>query len=193
MKKLSIIAATAFSAMLFSVSVMAQSTWKLDKAHSKLGFSITHLSVSDVDGSFKSIDGTITTKGADLTGATVDFSADAASITTDNDARDKHVQGPDFMDVTKFTTVTFKSTSVTKRTASTYVIVGQLTLHGVTKTVTLDAFVRMGTNPMSKKEVAGLKVSGTIKRSDFGIGAKFGAAMLSDEITLNANGEFGKQ
>lgn len=192
MKKLSIIAATAMSALLFSVNVMAQATWKLDPAHSKLGFSITHLSVSDVDGSFKTISGTITTTGADLAGGKIDFSADATSITTDNDARDKHVKGPDFMDVDKFTTVTFKSTSITKRTASTYKIVGDLTLHGVTKSVTLDAFVRLGTNPMSKKEVAGLKVSGTIKRSDFGIGAKFGAAMLSDEITLNANGEFSK-
>jgi polyisoprenoid-binding protein YceI len=193
MKKFTTVAAVAMSAIILSFNAKAQATWGLDKAHSKLGFSITHLSVSDVDGAFKTFDATITTKGADLEGATLDFTADAASITTDNDARDKHVKSPDFMDVEKFTTVTFKSTSITKRTASTYKIAGNLTLHGVTKPVVLDAFVRMGTNPMSKKEVAGLKVSGIIKRADFGIGAKFGAAMLSDEITLNANGEFGKK
>jgi polyisoprenoid-binding protein YceI len=193
MKKLSMIAATAMSAILFSFNVNAQATWGLDKAHSKLGFSITHLSVSDVEGSFKSFDATITTKGADLEGASIDFTADAASITTDNDARDQHIKGADFLDVTKFTTVTFKSTSITKRTASTYKIAGNLTMHGVTKPVVLDAFVRMGVNPNSKKEIAGLKVSGVIKRADFAIGAKFAEAMLSNDITLNANGEFAKK
>jgi polyisoprenoid-binding protein YceI len=89
--------------------------------------------------------------------------------------------------------LTFKSTSVKKVGGNKYKVAGNLTLHGVTKAVTLDATLRgVTTNPMSKKATAGFKVSGTIKRSDFGFGAKYPNAMLSDEVTLNANTEFVK-
>jgi polyisoprenoid-binding protein YceI len=193
MKKLSIIAAVGISALLFSFKTMAPATWTIDKMHAKVGFSITHNMASDVEGAFKSFDATITTTGEDFVGSTIDFTADAASITTDNERRDTHIKSADFLDVEKFPKLTFKSTSVTKSTASTYKITGNLTLHGVTKPVVLDALVR--TPPPAagvKKTVAGFKISGVIKRSDFGIGGTFANVMLSDEITLSANGEFAK-
>jgi len=193
MKKLSIIAAVGVSALLFSFKTITPATWTADKMRSKIGFSITHNMASDVEGSFKTCDATITTTGDDFTGSTFDFTADAASITTDNEHRDKNIKSPDFLDVEKFPKLTFKSTSVTKETASTYKIVGNLTLHGVTKPIVLDAFVRIPPAATGVKNVAGFKISGIIKRSDFGIGAGFANVILGDEVTLNANGEFAKK
>lgn len=185
-------AAVAMSSVLLSVSAMAQSVWNIDKAHSKLGFSITHMGVSDVEGSFKITSSTITASGDDFTNATVELTADAASINTDQEKRDEHVKSDAFLDVAKYPTITFKSTSFKKTGANTYTVVGNLTLHGVTKPVALTATVRQGMG-MNKKPVAGVKVSGTFNRKDFGVGSGFGSAMLSDEITLIANAEYGKQ
>ncbi|MBW4889843.1 YceI family protein [Mucilaginibacter sp. HMF5004] len=191
MKKLSLAAAVALTALSLSFKTSAQSTWAVDKAHSKLAFTITHMGVSDVEGSFKITDASITSSGDDFNGATVELTADAASINTDNDARDKHVKGPDFLDVAKYSTVTFKSTSFKKINATTYSVVGNLTLHGVTKPVTLTATLRQGVG-MNKKPVAGFKIAGTFNRKDFAVGSGFGSAMLSDEITVIGNTEFGK-
>ena len=114
------------------------------------------------------------------------------SINTDNEQRDTHLKSPDFFDAAKFATLTFKSKSFKKVKDNTYKVTGDLTMHGVTKTVELDAVARIGTNPMSKKTVAGFKIAGTLKRSDFGIGASMPASMLSEEIAIIANAEFAK-
>lgn len=194
MKKLSLVAAVALAALSLSFKSQAQTNWSVDKVHSRLTFTITHLMVSDVEGTFKNFDATITAPaGADFTGAAVDFTANAASIATENDQRDAHVKSPDFLDVAKYPTMVFKSTSFTKAGSNTYKVAGNLTLHGVTKPVVLTAVVRTGNNPMNgNKPVAGFKITGTIKRSDFGIGVKFPEAVLSDEIAIAASAEFGK-
>jgi polyisoprenoid-binding protein YceI len=193
MKKKSIIAAVSISMLLLSFKTTAPATWTADKMHAKIGFNITHNMASDVEGSFKIFDATITTVGDDFSGSVIDFTADAASITTDNERRDKNIRSSDFLDVEKFPTLTFKSTSVTKNTASTYKIAGNLTLHGITKTIVLDAFVRIPPVATGVKNVAGFKISGIIKRSDFDIGGAFANIVLGDEVTLNANGEFAKR
>jgi polyisoprenoid-binding protein YceI len=168
--------------------------WKSDKTHSNIKFTITHLMVSDVEGSFKNFDATITASKEDFSDAVVELSADINSINTENDQRDNHLKGPDFFDASAFPAFTFKSTSFKKVADKQYKVTGNLTLHGVTKEVTLDALYR-GTidHPMMKKKVAGFKVTGAIKRSDFGIGANYPAAMLSDEVAITANAEFVKQ
>jgi polyisoprenoid-binding protein YceI len=190
MKKLSIIAATGILALLFSFNTITSATWTVDRAHSKISFSISHNMASDVEGSFKIFDATITTIGDDFTGSTFVFTADPSSITTDNDRRDNHIKSADFLDVEKFPKLTFTSTSVTKETASTYKITGNLTLHGITKSIILDALVRIPPEATGVKGVAGFKISGIIKRSDFAIGGAFANIVLGDEITVNANGEF---
>ncbi|MES2275841.1 MAG: YceI family protein [Bacteroidota bacterium] len=191
MKKTLITLLTAVALLAFKP--IADGTWSVDSAHSKLGFSITHMMVSDVDGTFKNFTATITSSKEDFSDAVVELSADVASVTTDNDARDNHIKGADFFDAAKFPKMTFKSTSFKKSGDKTYKVTGDLTLKGVTKPVVLDATFR-GTyaNQMNKKTVAGFKVTGTIKRKDFGIGANFPAAALSDEVTLNGNAEFVK-
>ena len=94
------------------------------------------------------------------------------------------------LDVEKFPKLTFKSTSVIKKTNTTYQITGNLTLHGITKAIALDAMVRIPPEATGVKGVAGFKVTGIIRRSDFNIGAGYADVMLGEEITLNANGEF---
>lgn len=186
MKKLIVFAA----AVLFASASFAQ-TWKVDKAHAHLTFTITHLAVSDVDGTFKDFDATITTTKADFSDAKFEFSAKTASVSTDNDQRDGHLKSADFFDVANYPTLTFVSTSIAPAGNNHYKVTGNLTLHGVTKPATFDIQYRGTiTNPMTKAPDAGFKVTGTIKRSDFNFGSKFGSPMLSDEVVLAASGEF---
>jgi len=186
---------TVLAAALFmQTAVFAQSTWKADKAHSHVTFTITHLAVSDVDGTFKDFDASIVAAKPDFSDAKFSFSANTASVNTENDMRDKHLKSPDFFDVEKFPTLTFTSTSIAAAGTNKYKVTGNLTLHGVTKPITLDLVYRGTiTHPMTKGLDAGFKATGTIKRTDFGFGSKFGSPMLSDEVELSASGEFLKQ
>ncbi|QEM09315.1 Polyisoprenoid-binding protein YceI [Mucilaginibacter gossypiicola] len=189
MKKILILLAAAFS----YTAASAQTTWSVDKAHSNVKFTVTHLMVSDVDGIFKNYDATITAAKPDFSDAKFQISIQTASVSTDNDQRDKHITSPDFFDVATYPTLTFTSTAITKTSDKHYKLTGNLTLHGVTKPASFDLWYR-GTiqNPMSKADDAGFQLTGTIKRSDFNFGSKFGNAMVSDEVTIKANGEFGK-
>ncbi|WEA02954.1 YceI family protein [Mucilaginibacter sp. SJ] len=189
MKKIFILLAAAFS----YTAASAQTTWTVDKAHSNVKFTVTHLMVSDVDGIFKNYDATITAAKPDFSDAKFQISIQTASVTTDNDQRDKHITSPDFFDVAAYPTITFTSTGITKTSDKHYKLTGNLTLHGVTKPASFDLWYR-GTiqNPMSKADDAGFQLTGTIKRSDFNFGSKFGNAMVSDEVAIKANGEFGK-
>jgi polyisoprenoid-binding protein YceI len=169
-------------------------TWTVDKTHAKLAFSITHLMVSEVEGSFKSFDAKITSAKDDFSDAVIELTADVNTINTDNDQRDAHIKGADFFDVAKYPTLTFKSKTFKKVQDKNYKVTGDLTIHGVTKTVTLDAkFNGTAVHPYNKKTIAGFKVTGQIKRSDFGIGAGTPSAVLSDEVNLNSNIEFVKE
>ncbi|RYU91164.1 polyisoprenoid-binding protein [Mucilaginibacter terrigena] len=191
MKKILSLAAIA---LFMQTAVFAQSTWKADKAHSHVKFTITHLAVSDVDGTFKDFDATIVAAKPDFSDAKFTFSANTASVSTDNDNRDGHLKSADFFDVAKYPTITFVSTNVAAAGTNKYKVTGNLTLHGVTKPVTLDVVYRGTiTHPMTKGLDAGFKITGTIKRSDFAFGSKYGSPMLSDEVELNASGEFLKQ
>ena len=192
MKKVTLIYLLTVFTVCLSLTAVAQSTWSLDKNHGKLGFVITHLMVSEIEGSFKNFDAKITAPKADFTDAVVDMTAEATSINTDNDNRDKHLRTADFFDVATFPLVTFKSTSFKKTGPKTYKVSGYLTMHGVIKPVTLDVICNIGADPMTKKPIAGFKITGSLKRSDFGIGAKYPSAMLGDEVTINAHGEFKK-
>ncbi|MDB5191731.1 MAG: YceI family protein [Segetibacter sp.] len=188
MKKISIYLAAAL-VVLSSFAVI--DNWKVDKGHSRLGFSITHLGISDISGSFKKFDVTINSAKPDFSDAVLNVTADVTSINTEIEMRDKHLQGEDFFDAAKYPTLSFKSTGIKSVAKNKFKVTGNLTLHGVTKPVTLDLVHRgTTTNPMSKAVTNGFQVTGTIKRSDFGIGTNFPAPMLSDEVTLKADGEF---
>ncbi len=187
MKKALILVAAA----LLSTATFAQTTWKSDKYHSKLQFTVTHLMVSDVDGEFKDFDATIVTTKPDFSDAKFSMTANTASVNTGIDPRDNHLKSADFFDVATFPTMTFTSTGITKTTANHYKLNGKLTMHGVTKDVAFDLWYRGTITTPQGKTDAGFQVNGVIKRADFNFGSKFGTSMLSDEVTIKANGEFG--
>jgi polyisoprenoid-binding protein YceI len=193
MKTKKILTIVALTALLFSFKTIENATWSLDKAHAKLGFTITHLMVSDVEGWFKTFDATVTSSKDDFSDAVAEMTADASSINTDNEQRDKHLKSSDFFDVAKYPVITFKSKTFKKAGDKNYKVTGDLTMHGITKTVELDAVCRTGKNPMSNQAVAGFKITGVIKRSDFGIGSSMTSAILSDEVSIVANAEFIKK
>ena len=179
------------SAILIQLSGFAQNTWKSDKAHSKLGFFITHLGISDVSGLFKDFDVTVTSSKPNFSDAKFELTAEVSSIDTEVEMRDNHLKSADFFDVANHPQMTFKSTSLKPAGKDRYKLTGNLTLHGITKPVTMDLWYRgTVTNPMSKAPNAGFQLTGTIKRSDFAIGGKFPAPMLSDKVTIRADGEF---
>jgi polyisoprenoid-binding protein YceI len=184
---------TLFVLLLVAGSTFAQ-TWSLDKAHNKLEFSVTHMLLSEVSGSFKVFNAKVTTSKDDLSDAVFELTAEVNSINTDNENRDAHLKKPDFFDAAQFPTLTFKSTSFKKVDGKKYKLVGNLTIHGITKPVELDATLNGPTvHPyMKDKKVFGLKATGTIKRSDFGVGAGTPEAAVSDEVAIVASAEFFK-
>jgi polyisoprenoid-binding protein YceI len=188
MKKITLLAAT----MTLSTVLFAQTKWQVDKAHAKVGFTVTHLSLSEVDGSFKKFDASITSSKPDFSDAVFEMTTDVSSVSTDNDMRDNHIKGPDFFDAAKFPQITFKSKSITKLDDKKYKLTGDLTMHGVTKQVSFDLTLNgVGKDMRSQKPIAGFKVTGTINRNDFGVG-HMPAAMVSEDIEIRANGEFGQ-
>jgi polyisoprenoid-binding protein YceI len=183
---------TIVTLLLCAFTKSDNATWSLDKAHGKLSFTVTHLMVSDVEGWFKSFDAKITSTKDDFSDAIAEMTADVNSINTDNEQRDKHLKSPDFFDVAKYSTITFKSKTFKKVDDKNYKVTGDLTMHGITKTIELNANCRFGTNPMSKKAVAGFKITGMIKRSDFALGTSMADNLIGNEVTIAANAEFDK-
>ncbi len=188
MKKLSILLAAFF---LFSSFSPATGSWENDDAHSRLGFTVTHLGISDISGAFGDFDVKVAATKPDFSDAVFELSARVASIDTRVEARDNHLKSADFFDAEKFPTLTFKSSAIRKTAKNNYKLSGNLSLHGVTKPVTMN-LVYKGTvsNPMSKKATAGFQITGSIKRSDFNIGGGFPEAVISDEVRIKADGEF---
>jgi polyisoprenoid-binding protein YceI len=191
MKKITLFASAAIA--FFAFKPVEPTIWSVDKAHSRLGFSITHLGVNEIEGSSKAYECTITAPKEDFSDASLEMSADVNSINTENEKRDGHLKSEEFFDAVKYGQFTFKSKSFKPAGDKKFKITGEITMHGVTKEITLDALCRTGVNPMSKKPVTGFRITGTIKRSDFNIGTKYPAPMLSDEVELVANGEFAKK
>ncbi|MFN3847933.1 MAG: YceI family protein [Spirosomataceae bacterium] len=173
----------------------AFSQWTLDKGHTKFTFIASHHGISEVDGYFKKFEGKITASKEDLSDAVFDVNVETASINTDLEMRDNHLKSEDMFDVAKFPTMTFQSTSFKKKEGNKYTLTGNLTIKGVTKSVTFDAVVNgpvKNPNPNAKNMQVGMKATTTIKRSDFGIGGKLQTIMVGDEIEVRVTGEFNK-
>jgi polyisoprenoid-binding protein YceI len=179
--------------LFISASSFAQ--WTIDKGHSKFTFIAEHHGISEVDGYFKKFDGKITSSKDDLSDAVFEITIETPSINTDLEMRDNHLKSEDMFNAEKFPTITFKSTSLTKITGNKYKMVGDLTIKGITKSVTMDVTINgpaAHPNPQNKKLQLGVKAITTIKRSDFGIGGKLATVMVGDEISIRATGEFQK-
>lgn len=164
-----------------SMTVMADS-YTLDPTHTYPNFTVSHLGFSTMHGRFDKTKGTMTMDRKKGTGS-VEVTVDMASVSTGMKKRDDHLRSPDFFNVVEFPEMTFKSTKVTfKGKGAT--IVGNLTLMGITKSVTLDvASINCGVHPFNKKNVCGFDASASIKRSDFGI--KYGLPAIGDDINIS--------
>jgi len=169
--------------------------WKLDLSHSSVGFSVSHLVVSSVDGRFKEATAKIDLDDADLQKSQVSVEINAASIDTGDQKRDDHLKSPDFFDVKKFPKLTFKSTKIAKAGAG-YKLTGDLTIRDVTKSVTLDASVSAPVKTPWGNQARAAKVTGKIKRGDFGLkwnkALETGGVVVGDEVTINVKAEVTK-
>ena len=168
-----------------ALSIQSQTNWKVDASHSKLGFSVTHLMVSETEGRFKLYEGTVSSKSeTDFTDAKIDFSVDVSSINTDDEKRDGHLKGADFFDVEKFPKITFKATSMKPgKIKGTYDLEGDLTMHGVTKKAKLTAIGASKTvkDPWGNVKYA-FKISGSINRIEYGL--KWNAALEAGGVVV---------
>jgi polyisoprenoid-binding protein YceI len=150
------------------------------------------MEISETVGQFDKFDVKITTPNADFSDATIELTAEAKTVNTYLSMRDDHLRSADFFDVEKHPTITFKSTSVKKAKGNNYVIKGNFTMHGVTKTVVLAGVHNGTTKNRAGADLAGLKISGLIKRSEYGVGVSMPNSVVADEIYLNADLEVSK-
>lgn len=180
---------------ILSFGTFAQDIWTADPFHSKLGFTVTHLGIADVPGHFNKYDVTITSSEEDFSDAVIEMTAQISSIDTRVEQRDNHLKSADFFNVEKFPTMHFKSTDIKKAGKNKYKLSGDLTIHGITKPVTVTMAHRGTTaNPNANgAPVAGIQITGTIHRADFNLGNDFPVPMISDEVLIKADGEFGLQ
>ena len=182
-------------ALLVASTVFAAVTlWTNDKAHSQLQFTVTHLGLSDVSGTFNDFDVTIRSEKDDFSDAMFELTAQAASLDTRVEARNNHLKSADFFDVEQYPEITYISTAIKKKGKNKYKLTGDLTIHGVTKSVTMDLLYRgMLVDEETGKETIGFQLTGEIKRSDFNVGPGFPEPMISDVVRIKADGEFVKE
>jgi polyisoprenoid-binding protein YceI len=172
-----------------SPAAVQAGTYKLDPAHGKITWSITHFGFSTYIGQFGHVDATLKVDPKAVGATTLEVTVDANSLGTLNPALDTHLKSKDFLDVATFPSATFHATKVTPTGEKTADIAGDLTLHGVTKPVVVHAaFMQAGPNPVDKKYELGFAGSAEILRSDFGI--KSYLPVISDKVTLTMEAEF---
>jgi len=169
--------------------------WTLDKAHTNVKFSVTHLVISDVEGSFKTFDGTMESAKPDFSDAKINFTVQVASINTDNEKRDSHLKSPDFFDATKYPEIKFVSTSFVPLEDNKYTLVVNLTIRDVTKPVTFA--VKYGGTVKSYDGIhAGFKATSKIDRFDFNLkwnaATEAGGAVVGKDVDITLNVDFKK-
>jgi polyisoprenoid-binding protein YceI len=184
--------------LLFSyLAATAQTIWKVDAAHSKVQFTISHMVISEVTGRFKDFDVTITNMGNDFANSKVNATIKTASISTDNEKRDGHLRSADFFDVEKFPEITFVSKSFVKSGKDVYKVSGDLTMHGVTKSVVLDTKLSGETKDPWGNSMSAFKATTSLSRKDFGIvwnkTLEAGGVLVGENVDITINLEMQKE
>lgn len=190
MKKIILI----FALLTAQIGLFAQTKWNIDAVHSSVKFDVTHLVISEVEGSFKLFNGTITSAKPDFTDATIDFTVDVNSINTDNEMRDKHLKSDDFFNAEKFPKMTFKSASFKKVSGKKYLLTGNLTIRDVTKPVKVDVTFGGTAKDGYGNLKAGFKATTKINRFDYNLKwnslTEAGGAVVGSDINIILNLEF---
>ena len=179
-----------------SLPALAQ-TWTVDASHSAVGFSVRHMMVSNVKGTFDKFAASVEGDPADPSKAKISATIEVASVNTRDAKRDEHLRAPDFFDAAKFPQMTFVSTKVEKVSATKAKVTGNLTLRGVTKPVVLDVEYTSPVKSPWGKTVVGATATGKINRQDFGVSfsktLETGGLLVGDEVTLQLELEFLRQ
>ncbi|MGH9742438.1 MAG: YceI family protein [Candidatus Acidiferrum sp.] len=178
------------AAALSLPAAAANTEWQLDPAHSSAQFAVKHLTISTVRGAFTSVKGTIQFDSQDISKSSVDVTIDVSSVDTRVAARDKDLRSDHFFDVAHYPTMTFKSTKVEQASPGNLKVIGNLTIHGVTKEVTLlvDGPSAPIKDPGGNQRM-GVNATTKISRKDFGIGMSYGSAMIGEEISITIDAE----
>jgi polyisoprenoid-binding protein YceI len=185
-------AAAALLAASIGSAQAAPVTYAIDPAHLSVHFIVNHLGYSNLIGRFNAVKGDIAFDRDAIENSKLNVSVDTASIDTNHAKRDDHLRSPDFFNVKEFPQMTFTAGKIEKTGDKTGKLIGDLTLLGVTKPVTLDVtFNKDAANPMSKKDTLGFSARGSFKRTDFGM--KYGAPNIGDEVQLLVEAEAVKQ
>jgi polyisoprenoid-binding protein YceI len=172
-------------------------TFKIDAAHSEIGFKLKHLVISTVSGNFSKFDATMECQNTDFTDAKVNFEADVDSITTNSVQRDEHLKSDDFFNAEQYPKITFKSTSIEKKGDDEYILHGDLTIRDVTKNIALK--VEHGGSVIDPwgQSKEGFELSGKISRKEFGLKwnalTEAGGAVVSDDVRLIMSVQMVKQ
>lgn len=184
----------AFSAFLaIALNAEAQSTkWTVDKGHSNVKFTVTHMTVSEVEGSFKIFDGNVEHTKADFSDAKINFSVDVNSVFTDNERRDGHLKGDDFFNAAQFPTMKFVSTAMKPLGNNKYQLSGNLTIRDVTKPVVFDVTYG-GTVNTGRGRKSGFKAKTTINRFDYNLkwdrAVEAGGLVVAKDVDIQINVE----
>jgi|SRR5690625_189992 len=169
---------------------MTKAVWNVDNVHSTIEFTVKHMMISNVKGTFNDFEGTVEADPNDLTDASIDFKIDVSSVDTRKEGRDDHLRSDDFFDVENHPHITFKATNIEQKSEDHYDITGDFTIRGTTKPVTFDvAFEGVAKDPMTGDEAAGFTGSTKINRKEFGLtwnaALETGGVVVGDEIKIN--------
>ena len=178
--------------LLPSLALAEAATWNIDPAHTQATFTVRHMVISNVKGEFQSTKGVVKIDDKDLAKSMVDVTIDAASIHTREDKRDAHLRSPDFFDVERYPTITFKSTKVEKAGGDRYKVTGDLTMHGVTKPVVLDAALTPQVKGMMGEVRRGAQATTRVNRQEYGL--KWNkmleaGPLVGDDVAIEINAE----
>lgn len=184
--------------LLISLMGFAQTTrWGYDASHAKIGFAVSHFGISETEGKFTRFDGMVLADKPDFSDARIDLTIEVNSINTEDVKRDEHLKGADFFDAAKFPSITFKSKSMRSAGNNKYKLTGDLTMHGVTKEVTLDVIYKGTQIDPWKNTKAGFKLSGIIDRTQWGLNwngtLASGGLLVGNEVALDINIELVKK
>lgn len=171
----------------------SRSTWQLDPNHTLVQFVGKHMMITTVRGNFKTVRGTITLDEANPSNSAVDVEIEAASLTSGVDYRDNHLRSADFLEADKYPLITFKSTRVEPSDAEHAKVIGDLTIHGVSREVTLNTeFAGRGKDPMGR-EVVSFEATTSINRKDFGltwnVALETGGFLVGDTVKIEISAE----
>ena len=173
-------------------------TWNLDPVHSSAEFKVKHMMISNVKGKFSGLSGVLKLDETDYTQATVEASIPVSSVNTGDEKRDGHLQSADFFDAEKFPAMTFKSTNIDSTGGADYEVTGDLTIHGVTKSIVLkvEDVSQPSKDPWGNHRL-GLSGSTKINRKDFGLtynsALETGGVLVGEEVTITLDVQFAKQ